>query len=50
MKLQITALTTDRQWSATTGFTAAQFTKLLTCFTQSYFELHGKTGAQRHVD
>ena len=50
MKLQIAELTTDRQWSATTGFTSGQFTKLLSCFTQSYFELHGKTVTQRHAD
>lgn len=50
MKLQIAELKTDRQWSATTGLTSAQFTKLLSCFTQSYFELYGKTVAQRHTD
>ncbi len=29
MKLPIAELMTDRQWSATTGFTSAQFPKLL---------------------
>lgn len=49
MQLQISNLTTDRQWTAVTGFTSAQFQKLLGLFTQSYFELHGKTVAERHA-
>ena len=50
MKLQLADLTTDRQWCAATGYTAAQFAKLLTLFTQSYFELYGQTVAQRQAD
>lgn len=50
MKLQLADLTTDRQWCAATGYTAPQFEKLLALFTQSYFELHGQTVAQRHAD
>lgn len=50
MQLQITNLTTDRQWCAATGYTAAQFDKLLSLFTQSYFKLYGQTVAQRQAD
>lgn len=50
MKLQIADLTTDRQWSAATGYTAAQFAKLLALFTQSYLELYGQPVAQRQAD
>jgi hypothetical protein len=50
MKLQITDLTTDRQWCAATGFTSEQFAKLLALFTQSYFELYGQTVATRHAE
>jgi hypothetical protein len=49
MRLQISDLTTDRQWAAVTGFTRAQFEKLLVLFTQSYFELFGQTVAQRQA-
>ncbi len=50
MKLQITDLTTDRQWCAATGYTCAQFEKLLALFTQSYFELYRQTVAQRQAE
>jgi len=50
MRLQIPDLTTDRQWAAVTGFTRAQFAKLLVLFTQSYFELFGQTVAQRQAE
>ncbi len=50
MRLQISDLTTARQWAAVTGFTRAQFEKLLVLFTQSYFELFGQTVAQRHSE
>lgn len=50
MKLQIADLTTDRQWCAATGYTAAQFEQLLALFTRSYFELYGQTVAHRHAD
>ena len=50
MKLQISDLTTDRKWRAATGTNKARFEKLLILFTSSYFELHGKTLAQRQTD
>ena len=50
MRLQISDLTTDRQWAAVTGFTRAQFEKLLVLFTQSYSELFGQTVAQRQAE
>ena len=50
MKLQISDLTTTRQWGATIGFTPVQFEKLLVVFTQSYFEIYGQTVAQRHAE
>lgn len=50
MKLQIADLTTNRQWCAATGYTAAQFDKLLSFFTRSYFELYGQTVIQRQAE
>ena len=50
MRLQISDLTTARQWAAVTGFTHAQFEKLLVLFSQSYFELFGKTVAERQAE
>ena len=50
MKLQISDLTSDRQWSAATGYTRAQFAKLLVLFTQSYFELYGQSVMQRQAE
>jgi hypothetical protein len=50
MQLRISDLTTDRQWAAVTGFTRAQFEKLLVLFTQSYFELFGQSVAQRQAE
>ena len=50
MQLQISDLTTTRQWGAVTGFTPVQFEQLLVLFTQSYFELFGQTVKQRHSD
>lgn len=49
MKLQISDLTTDRQWSAATGFTQTQFEKLLVLFTTSYLELFGQPVAKRQA-
>lgn len=50
MKLQISDLNTDREWSAATGCTKAQFEKLLALFTASYLELHGKPVTARHAE
>lgn len=50
MQLQISDLTTTRQWGAAIGFTPVQFEKLLNVFTQSYFELYGQTVAQRQAE
>lgn len=50
MKLQLSDLTTDRQWSAATGCTQTQFEKLLVLFTASYLELHGKSVAERQAE
>lgn len=50
MKLQLSDLITDRQWSAATGCTRTQFEKLLLLFTASYLEIHGKSVAQRQAE
>lgn len=50
MRLQISDLTTERQWRAAIGYDQAKFGKLLVLFTASYLELHGKSVAQRHAD
>jgi len=50
MKLQISDLTTDREWSAATGCTKTQFEKLLVLFTTSYLELYGKSVAERQAE
>lgn len=50
MKLQISDLNADREWSAATGCPKAQFEKLLVLFTASYFELYGKSVAERHAE
>ena len=50
MKLQISDLTTERQWRATIGYDQARFTKLLALFTTSYFELYGKSVAERQAE
>ena len=50
MKLQISDLTTDRQWSAATGCTQIQFEKLLVLFTASYLELYGQSVAHRQAE
>jgi len=50
MRLQISDLTTTRQWAAVTGFTRAQFEKLLVLFSQSYLDLFGKTVAERQAE
>jgi hypothetical protein len=49
MELQISDLNTDREWSAATGCTKAQFEKLLVLFTASYLELYQKPVAARHA-
>ena len=41
MKLQISDLTTERQWRAAIGADQARFAKLLGLFTASYRELFG---------
>jgi len=50
MQLQISDLTTTRQWCAATGYTQVQFEKLLGLFTQSYFERYGQSVAQRQAE
>ena len=50
MQLQISDLTTTRQWCAATGYTPLQFEKLLGLFTQSYFERYGQSVAQRQAE
>lgn len=50
MKLQISDLTTERQWRATIGYDQAKFAKLLALFTASYLEIHGKSVAERQAD
>ena len=50
MKLQISDLSTDREWGAATGCTKPQFEKLLALFTVSYLEVHGKSVAERHAE
>lgn len=50
MKLQISDLGTDREWSAATGCTKTQFEKLLGLFTVSYLELYGKSVTERQAE
>lgn len=50
MKLQISDLSSERQWRATIGYDRARFEQLLVLFTASYFALHGKPVAQRQAD
>jgi hypothetical protein len=50
MKLQISDLTTERQWRATIGADQARFEKLLVWFTASYGELFGHSVAHRQAD
>lgn len=50
MKLKISDLKTDRQWRAATGFDQARFEKLLVAFTSSYFNLYGKSVAERQAN
>lgn len=50
MKLKISDLKTDRQWRAATGLDQARFEKLLVTFTSSYFNLYGKSVAERQAD
>jgi hypothetical protein len=50
MKLQISDLSTDRQWGAATGCTQTQFEKLLVFFTASYLQLHGKSVIERQAE
>lgn len=50
MKLQISDLNTDREWSASTGCTKTQFEKLLVLFAQSYIELYGRPVAERQAE
>lgn len=49
MKLQISDLHTDREWSAATGCIQTQFEKLLGLFTTSYLELYGQSVAGRQA-
>jgi len=49
MKLQLSDLNTDREWSAATGCTKAQFEKLLVLFAASYLELYQKPVAERQA-
>lgn len=50
MKLQISDLTTERQWRAAIGADQARFEKLLMLFTASYGELFGHSVAHRQAD
>lgn len=50
MKLQMTDLTTERQWCAATGYTQAQYEKLLALFTSSYLKLYDQPVAQRQAE
>jgi len=50
MKLQISDLSTERQWRAALGVDQARFEKLLVWFTASYCELFGASVAQRQAD
>jgi hypothetical protein len=50
MKLRISDLNTDREWSAATGCTKTQFEKLLVLFAQSYLELYGRPVAVRQAE
>jgi hypothetical protein len=50
MKLQISDLTSERQWRATIGYDQTRFAKLLALFKTSYLELHGKSVAERQAD
>ena len=50
MKLQISDLNTDREWSAATGCTKTQFEKLLVLFAQSYLELYARPVAERQAE
>ena len=50
MKLQISDLTTERQWRAAIGADQARFVKLLTLFTASYGDLFGHSVAQRQAE
>lgn len=50
MKLQISDLTSERQWRATLGMDRVRFEKLLALFTASYRVLFGCAVAERHAD
>jgi hypothetical protein len=50
MKLQISDLTTERQWRAAIGADQSRFEKLLVLFTASYEELFGHSVAQRQAE
>lgn len=50
MKLQMTDLTTERQWCAATGYTQKQFEQLLALFTSSYLKLYNQPVAARQAD
>ena len=49
MKLRISDLNTDREWSAATGCTKTQFEKLQVLFAESYLELYGRPVAERQA-
>lgn len=50
MRLQISDLTTERQWRAAIGYDQARFEKLLALFTASYLELYGQSVAERQAE
>ena len=50
MKLQISDLNTDREWSAATGCTKTQFEQLLVLFSASYLELYQQPVAERQAE
>ena len=47
MKLDLTTLTTERQWRSATGFNKDKFDLLLVHFQESYETIYGKTIEQR---
>jgi len=50
MKLKISDLNTDREWSAATGCTKTQFENLLVLFASSYLDLYQKPVAERQAE
>ena len=49
MKIQLSDLTTERQWRAATGFDKQRFEKLLELFKKTYMEIYGQPVKERQV-